>query len=586
MSEKRIRHFTFKIDIDYLIRAKYQNATATQVQALREQAFNAFCNDFAKLVESYKDAKGVLILHNKDTKHKKVKNRYILVLDEKTKQAIADDWHVHFVFWNSTTAKTEREWRKILANFGLILTDKNRIVKDFAELKKKSIAHAVAYLLHRTVKSIREHKYAYDESALNLYNVGKQEIEDLLAAGIENDKNKNLDSDEMTAEADKLTNKIRAGLTLADAEQESIEKFNDQQAQFWRTYRKPLEQERKDYIEKLYHQLTFRSRNFSLFYICGSGGSGKSMIADNLAYYFADSSTHAVHVTGANGKRKTPDFLSTYKNELVTVANELKGSQFSVDEYENLFEPHRFPTVNSRNNDKAYLAQATIVTNSMKAKFWLYTMLYDDYLSKDGASMRYGWKDTINVKKNKKIEKQTFTFPRTYAELIKLRKNKNVTLWKKYHVFADDEETFEEALELEHEYHWSLDGAVAFLDDWWQILRRMKYVLVASRKDKELIFEVYELIEDSKPKCLIDQTNQTNMQVEDFFEEFDFDNHYKKIGVYSCENMFDIKQLHTTLEQFVNDLKMNDLQIEKHLPKLMTEQEFLRYLGKEKLVNE
>lgn len=83
MSEKRIRHFTFKIDIDYLIRAKYQNATATQVQALREQAFNAFCNDFAKLVESYKGAQGVLILHNKDTKHKKVKNRYILVLDEK-----------------------------------------------------------------------------------------------------------------------------------------------------------------------------------------------------------------------------------------------------------------------------------------------------------------------------------------------------------------------------------------------------------------------------------------------------------------------------------------------------------------------
>lgn len=112
MSEKRIRHFTFKIDIDYLIRAKYQNATATQVQALREQAFNAFCNDFAKLIESYKGAKGVLILHNKDTKHKKVKNRYILVLDEKTKQAIADDWHVHFVFGTQQPLKQNKNGAK------------------------------------------------------------------------------------------------------------------------------------------------------------------------------------------------------------------------------------------------------------------------------------------------------------------------------------------------------------------------------------------------------------------------------------------------------------------------------------------
>lgn len=578
MSEKRIRHFTFKIDIDYLIRAEYKNATVTQVQALREQAFDTFCNDFAKLIETYKGAQGVLILHNKDTKHKKVNNKYVLVIDEKTKQAISDDWHIHFVFWNSKTAKTIAEWRKILAKFGLILTDENRKVKDFAELKKKSIAHAVAYLLHRTVKSIKEHKYAYSESELKLFNVGKQEIENLLATGIENNKNKNLDSDEMVAEADELTNKIRTGLTLADAEQKSIEKFKEKQAQFWRSYRKPLQQERQDYIDKLYHQLAFRPRNFSLFYISGSGGSGKSTLADNLAYYFADSTTHAVHVTGTHGKRKTPDFLSTYKYELVTVANELKGNQFGVDEYENLFEPYRFPTVNSRNNDKAYLAQATIITNSMKPAFWLYTLFYDDYLNKSGAMMHYGWKDTIENKIDGKKEKSMLAFPPTYTQLINLRKNKNTTLWKKFHVFPDDDESFEET--LEHEHHWNLQGAVSFLDDWWQILRRMKYVLYVSRNDKKLTFTVLQLNADSKPACL--DADNSNMRVEDFFDEFDFDNHYILVGKYECENMFDVKELHKTLEDFIDYLEYTGLRIDKHLPNLMTEQEFQQYLGKEK----
>ena len=577
--EKRFRNFTFKIDIDYLIRGNYPNATVTQVQALREQALNTYCNNFAKLIENYKNAQGVIATHDKDTKHKKVNNRYVLVLDKQTKQPIPDDYHLHFVFFNSNTAKTETEWRKVLAKFGFVLTDENRKVKDFAELKKKSIAHAVAYLLHRTVKSIREHKYAYDESTLKLFNVGKQEIEDLLAAGIENDKNKNLDSDEMTAEADKLTNKIRIGLTLADAEQESIEKFKDQQAQFWRSYRKPLMQERQDYINKLYHQLTFRPRNFSLFYISGSGGSGKSTLADNLAYYFADSTTHAVHVTAPNGKRKTPDMLSTYKNELVTVANEIKGSQFGVDEYENLFEPYRYPTSNSRNNDKAYFAQATIITNSMKPEFWLYTMLYDDYLNKNGAMMHYGWKDTIENEINGKKEKSTLAFPPTYTQLINLRKNKNTTLWKKFHVFPDDDESFEES--LEHEHHWTLQGAVSFLDDWWQILRRMKYVLYVSRNNKKMNFNVFQLNADSKPVCL-DANDNSNMRVEDFFDEFDFDNHYILVGKYECENMFDVKELHKTLEDFIDYLEYTGLRIDKHLPNLMTEQEFQQYLRKEK----
>lgn len=577
--EKKVRNITFKIDIDYLLRGQFQNASASEVAKYREVGYKNLCRSFTALVENFDGAKGVNELHNCDTKHKLIGKKYELVLDEKTKQPIQDDVHVHFILWDCKTPKTLTEWRKTLEKFNLPLTDESRKVKDLQALKKSNLAHAVAYLLHRTVKSIKEHKYAYDESTLVKVNVGRQEIEDLLAKGVEVSAGKTLTSDEMNKEADELTAEIRNGLTLTDAKQKSVEVFKDQQPQFWRSYHRALEDERQYYISRLFHQLAFRPRNFSLFYVSGVGGSGKSLVANQLGYFFADSTTHAMHITAPSGKKKTPDFLSTYKNELVSVGHEIKPTQFNVDEFENLFEPFRYPVANSRNNDKAYLAQATIITKALNPAFWFYNMLYSDYLSGAGAMMHYGWKTKIN-ENNKRTKTSSLAFPATYAQLMQLKQNKEGKPWAQLHVFPDDDATPE--MLLDYEYHWDLKGAVAFLNDWWQLLRRLKYVLAVSRTDdKKIKINVSQLNEATKPACLLNDDN-SNMKVEDFFSQFDFDNHYYLLGTYECEDMTDPKKLYATLEKMVDDLKLGGLKVEEHLPKLMSEKEFAVYLGKEK----
>lgn len=583
MADKRYRNFTFKIDFDYLINGMYPDPnvqpTFEQRQALRDQLYAEKSRNFGNLVAHFAGSKGTAERHNKDFRHNK--DNSVIIENGLPKP---DDDHMHFTFWDAQNALTEAQWRQILDNYGLHLTDGTRKgkYKDWQSLAKKNLPNAVAYQLHRTVKSIAQHKHAYDEDSMLLFNVSKNELDDLLAKAVKNDlKGKELDDQKMTDLADRLTNEIRQGLTINDAEQESIKEFGKQQPQFWRRYHKHLEEERQAYTDKLFHQLVFRSRNFSLFYLYGTGGSGKSILADQLGYYFADKSDRGVHLTAPNGKKKTPDFVSTYKGELVSVAHEMKPVQLGVDEFESIFEPYKYSIVNSRNSDKPYLAQAAIITNALKPQFWLYNMIYDDYLSGEAASMRYGWKNTIQVEgQDGKKKPQTVRFPRTYVDFITLRKDPKteITRWKKQHIFPDDGQTPEE-ISL-HDYHWSLKGAIRFLDDWWQIVRRLKYTFAVSSKNNEMNIMVYQLNASSKPACLDwDEEKIAAMPVEEFFDMFDFQNHYNFMGMFECKYMLNVPELHKTLNEILAKLEMHGLKIEDHLPKLLSKEEFDKFIN-------
>lgn len=575
---KKFHGFTFKISIDYILRGL--NLPLTQDNRMKVVGY--LRKQFTSFVGNYSGMSGADILHYADFKHKSKlteKGKVTFLAKDKNGNLIPDDWHMHFGCWGAKTLYDEANWRKRLAEFDLNLSDANRTQKDFRQLKKSKLPSMLGYWIHRTPQSIKDHKHAYSEDEMHLINFSKNDLDDYLAKVID-EKDCSISDNKALKLADELTFKVRRGATIDAVQAEAISVFGEHEPQFWRSYSKKLEDERNTYLKKLFQQLVYMKKNFNFIYVDGSGGIGKSYFADQLGFFFADSDTHAVHTAAATGKGKTPDMLSGYSDELVTVAHEMRPTQFNVEEFLNDFEPNRYSMVSARNQDKRYFAQAFILAKAMPPQYWAYSLFYSDLLVDQYASRYYHYEPTIKVDKHK----QTFAFPKTYAQLLSLsfKRGDELAGWQRLHIFRDNQESLEEAIELGHHHHWSLEDAKDFIDQWWQIIRRIKYTFKLTKsKDNEIKIAVYCLNTSTRPACLANDEAKIRT-VEEFFDDFTFENHYFKVCEYemSEDDFYDMKQLHQVLKQVIEDLKeKTGLKIADHLPRLLSPEELTEKLG-------
>lgn len=610
--EVRYHNFTFKISIDFILRGIFAKSGVTdrkqQLQLLtqndnenRKKEYKEVLRAFWNFCEGFGVEKAACILHNKDF-HK----------EKKTKKLIPDDWHMHFIAWCDRNKKaTESAWRRRLAKYGLKLTDESRVknaktkkqaekMKDIQKLDKKNEGNAFAYLIHRTPKAIKDGKHAYDQDAILTYNMTQQDIQELLIKGgvpkeyaeksitlvqFYDDKTATEElkkdsakvSDFLTAMQDKINeidkdarqvlndqfdatmsafaDEIRHGATIEDVKERSEKYLGVYHSLFWKRNHKYLEEERDEYVKRLVQQLPYRDRHFSLFYISGRGGVGKSLIANQLAYLLADEKTHSIHSASPKGKNKTFDLMSNYNNELVTVAHEMNPSAMGVDEFENIAEPHRYPNVNSRNKDKAYFVQALIITKSMLYEEWAYRMVFTDYMKFGRNSGRYGYKPTIN----KNGGEETLYFPSTYDGFLQA-----------FDRFASDQPS-------PYFDHWSARGENLFFNDIWQILRRMPYILhieadSASYPDAPhpITINVMKLL--GNPMIPVNNNH-------DFVYNANFGNFYTGADHYHIKNFLDNAEVQGVLKQILKDFKKNGLIIEPNLPKLLSDEELKKVIG-------
>lgn len=597
---KRITNFTFKISIDYKLRgycrehgiadeetflSANNNSNRRSYKETLVKRFNSFC-------DKYKVVEGSNRLHDDD---------YHL---NKQNQLVHDDWHVHFVVHGSKDMKaTESAWRKRLASCGLALTDESRLAKnpkadaDFDEMTMKDYPSAFSYLIHRTPKSISEGKHAYDQNGIWTYHMTRERVQELLKKGgangsntgityikfnsddtsteLEEDNRKiimylsNLYGDkgkvqgktkqqlaqeldtQLTAAANMYTDEIRNGMTVSEVKKRSQKVFGEYHPKFWRLYHKSFENEEQEYNKRLMQQLPYRDRNFSLFFFYGLGGVGKTVVGDDLAFLLSDKKEHKIHTIATNGKRKTFDLVSSYDNELVSVAHEVTPDSMGIDEFENITEPHRYPSINSRNKDKAYFAQSLIITQPDNPAEFVYQMIYDDYLKHGRHADRYGYVREVDEGNG---HTERLSFPSNYGDFCRQFGNENSVFWK----------------------HWTLNNSNMFFKDVWQILRRVRFTLGIERvttnnKQHEINIIVKHVKENS-------QMLDVNGSLEYFRYNSDFNNFFEDVGTYHINNYLDKSEVLKVLGGLLMALKQFGLKISSSLPRLMSDEELQQYM--------
>lgn len=569
---KQYRHISFKIDIDYLIRAMIKEKHITDPNEIKaffdrnRQALPKFLrHQFELFLRDYKAEKGSCVLHNEDSH-----------VDKKTRKRVLDDWHMHFLMLNNRDVKaTLSAWRKRLKKYGLILTDekrveaqkkagKKKVEQDIHKLDLEDFANAFAYQIHRTLQSIKDGKHAYDQDRIWTYNISDDEKRKYFAEAVapkqiikEDPNNKETsrlisyfiekkDKAELIANFEPAENMysdyIRHGMTVDEVKQRSKKIFGDYHATFWRMYHRGFENEEQEYTKKLMQQLPFRDRNFSLFMFYGNGGTGKTVVTDNLAYLLADSHEHKIHTVATSGKKKTFDLVSNYDNELVSVAHELTPSSIGVDEFENITEPHRYPSVNSRNHDKAYFAQSLLIAQPDTPAQFTYSMLFSDYMRNGRTVGRYSYENEIE-KDDGTTEK--LYFPPTYADFYRFFKNEDSTHWD----------------------HWNYKGANAFFVDVWQIIRRMRFTIgIEKIKDHEIYLHVRHVKENSQMREV--------KSFDDFKYNMNFDNFFEVVNTYYIDDFLNNSHVQVVLRKMLKDLKEKcNLKINSTLPKLLTDEQ-------------
>lgn len=567
---KRIRNFTFKIDIDYWLRGLCQQQNITDpvliqqyLDANREQYHQFLLNNFKKFCadNKFNVEKATCILHDKDTH-----------IDKKLKKRVPDDWHMHFLCVTNNTASI-RAWRKRLRDYGLVLSDEGARAgesRDFDEMKKTNFANSFAYHIHRTLQAIHDGKYAYDQDdPWRVWSMGidADEKRKLYAQAVAPKQLKNVvDTDDPVnkkingfiigeQEHDNIeswfepaenayTEQIRHGMTVAEIKIKAEKMFGGLSGTFWRKYHKGFENEQDEYNRKLMQQLPYRDRNFSLFLFSGKGGTGKTVIADQLAYWFSDTQSHAIHSVATAGKRKTFDLAGNYNNELVSVSHEITPTSLGVDEFENIAEPHRFPSINSRNKDRAYFAQALILTQPDSAYDFAYRMIYSDYLKYGRRTDVYGYH--VEIEKDDNFTEKMY-FPNSYDSFVDAFENDNSQYWD----------------------HWTLKDTNQFFTDIWQILRRIRFTINVERLSNETN-EVYLTVKHVKEN----EQMKTVENWADFITNMWFDNYYEVVGKYYIDDFLNTSHVQVVLKQILKDLKEKcNLKINSSLPKLLTNEQ-------------
>lgn len=467
---------------------------------------------------------------------------------------INDDDHYHGVIIGTKQVRLN-SWVELLEKHGIHISKVNVEKQQMSNIqglsiKRDSVEAALAYLVHATPRARKDEKFQYDPKTVRIYG-GEQlfgvttpkEVAREYEKIIENQKKIQIefDKDDYSVFYRRQREEIDKGIDLQELQTEYKKQFGVQYADYEKIYLVDLQKARVRYLQELSKQVTFFDRKFSYIQIYGHGGVGKSRLASNLASHLAGKSLH-IHTAGAPGKRKTPDLVSTYVDELVSVAHEIKPTTFSTSTFESFMEPNRYPVINSRNQDKPYFAVNFINAKSTPPNEWAYEMFYWDLLSQDKASVNFNYRYGGD---GRGLEYKAF--PKVYDDLL-----------------TADADFFEK--------RWNLLGQQRFLDEWWQVVRRITFLIHLSIEEDNgmLIAKIYKLDAGTKPDSLM-YLSFLDRKGEQFKKDFDFWSHFMEIGEVEWD---DFKEKYSDFVQKVFEILVeNGITVPKRLPKLLTPDE-------------
>lgn len=250
------------------------------------------------------------------------------------------------------------------------------VMKLFNASRNKSCEHVrsrfqfARYMLHITEDAINDNKHIYSSDEIVMLKSETCKFSSIVEF-IASKKQSEVEKEEIESAIRLMQFEARTqGLTYREARtriydlidideiEEKQKKVEDAlqscKKQFLLNEEEFLEDKARTYIKK--------GRRLQNFFISGQSATGKTVLASALAERFSDE--RGVHVAAVGGKGLTFDFVNTYRGETATRLDEIKGGSFDMRMFLSTFDPYSYTPVNSRNNDKHWLANYSFMTTS------------------------------------------------------------------------------------------------------------------------------------------------------------------------------------------------------------------------------
>ena len=226
----------------------------------------------------------------------------------------------------------------------------------------KSVKSVLEYMLHITPQAIADHKHIYSEDELFGNFASKQEMLDFFHQKIASTTVKDAKIDD-----EKLTNLtgwyIRNGkLTLNSARHIFDQAYEENSTIYFNRAKKALQTSFESYIDDKANDFKINGRNLTTLLVTGRGGTGKTVLANALAYN--SNLLHNWHDVAPTGRRKTVDIADGWSGQDTAVLNEFDGDAESFRAFCAIFDPHNYTQVSSRNKNKQMLITRAFITTT------------------------------------------------------------------------------------------------------------------------------------------------------------------------------------------------------------------------------
>lgn len=378
---KRVREFFLQRNYEF----ETHNENKERISDLTEEQWKekVLNETFNGSMTTSKIKSCALIFHDKDYDYKADKLKGL---------------HCHIILELSNPSKLST-----IRNIKLPGSEEKTMFQEHNSEILKNVARGYQYLTHRTQQAIIDRKYPYEISEI----YAKENWEDDFLKG----KNlidfyiykisHNLPSEDRQAKAKKVVEdfieRACAGefISYDELRDKMIEEHNgvisvdNVLIAHHHDFKLALDQGQVTIVKKKKQEVREnKKRKLGLVYICGSGGTGKTVLANELAKEFAklENNENSIY-SSSTGK----DNLSIYKNEVVTIFNDYDFSQHKgFDTFLQFFDTSDYHLIDSRYRDKYFLSDYGIITKSEP--------IYSYFNSVAKTSRIYG-KDVENANK-------------------------------------------------------------------------------------------------------------------------------------------------------------------------------------------
>lgn len=278
------------------------------------------------------------------------------------------------------------------------------------------------YLTHTTPEAMRAEKTRYNVSEIYVKTnpdkdfLKDEELEVWYRTKIkENLGRKESDTKVIDFVAD-LAYRLSTGEFKPHAAREKlIAEFGNEFGQsIFRKEKKKFQEDYNDFLDSKKRNMLLNGKELSTIYIEGPSEVGKSVFAQDLA----NSINHAFNrdildtylASKHNKSSSTWDWISKYKDEFVTIFNDLDPNLFSFTDFLGTFEQKILVDVSSRYKDKTWFSEYAIITKSSDIHEFVNKLCYSE-IREDNKSehqnIRYQVQRRINLVV--KIEKDKLT---------------------------------------------------------------------------------------------------------------------------------------------------------------------------------